>query len=74
MPPERWPSAAGKESKLELLETVEGYLKDLVHNLDGGDFLEKLVDDLQKGKTTPRRAAREILSRLKTEENISNVD
>jgi LAO/AO transport system kinase len=60
--------------RLELLEIIEGYLKDLVHKLDGSDLLEKLVADMEKGKTNPRRAAREILSRLKTGENISNVD
>jgi LAO/AO transport system kinase len=57
--------------RLELLETIEGYLKDLVHELGGGDLLEKLVDDLEKDKTTPRRAAREILSRLTITPNTS---
>jgi LAO/AO transport system kinase len=58
------PQRRRERARLELLETIEGYLKDLVYNLDGGDLLEKLVDDLQKGKTTPRRAARKLLSRL----------
>jgi LAO/AO transport system kinase len=53
-----------ERAKLELLETVEGYIKDMVHNLDNGDFLEKLVDDLQKGKINPHRAALEITSRF----------
>ena len=53
-----------ERARLELLETIEGYLKDLVNNLDGGELLDKMVDDLQQGKTTPHRAARELLKRL----------
>jgi LAO/AO transport system kinase len=53
-----------QRAKLELLEIVEAYLKVLLHNLENDDTLEKLIDDLQQGKSTPRRAAREILSRL----------
>jgi LAO/AO transport system kinase len=53
-----------ERAKLELLETVEGYVKDMVHALDNGAFLEKLVDDLQNGNTNPRRAALEITSRF----------
>jgi LAO/AO transport system kinase len=51
--------------KLELLETVEAHLKEMMHILDNGDFLDKIIDDLQRSKTTPRRAARKILKRLK---------
>jgi len=58
------PKRRRQRAKLELLETVESYLKDMVHTLDNGDFLENLVDDLQKGKTNPRRAALELMSRL----------
>jgi LAO/AO transport system kinase len=54
-----------ERAKLELLETIEGDIKEMVHGLDGGQFLEKLVDDLQKGKTNPQSAAREIMKRLK---------
>jgi LAO/AO transport system kinase len=46
--------------KMELLETVEGLIKDMVHELDGGAGLEKLVDGIQKGKTDPHHAAKEI--------------
>ena len=53
-----------ERAKLELLETVESYLKDMVHALDNGNFLEKLVDDLQNGKTSMHRAALEITSRF----------
>jgi LAO/AO transport system kinase len=65
------PQRRRERAKLELLEIIEGYLKDLVHNLAGGELLEKLLNDLQAGKTTPHRAAREILSRLNIKRNIS---
>ncbi len=51
--------------KLELLETVETHLKESVDKLESGNLLEKLIDELQRGKTTPRRAAQKILSHLK---------
>ena len=50
--------------RLELLETVEGHIRDLIRQLDGGDFLEKLVDDIFQGKTNPQHAALEITSSL----------
>jgi LAO/AO transport system kinase len=53
-----------ERAKLELLETLEGNLKEMIRNLDGGDYLEKLVDAVQKGKRTPQSASAEILSRL----------
>jgi len=53
-----------ERARLELLETIEGYLKDLVNNLDGGELLDKMVDELQRGKTTPHQAARQLLKRL----------
>jgi LAO/AO transport system kinase len=53
-----------ERARLELLETIEGYLKDLVNNLDGGKLLEKMVDELQQGKTTPHKAAQKLLKRL----------
>jgi len=58
--------AAGKRerAKLELLEAVEGYVRDIIYRIDRGDYLEKLVDDLLKGRKNPRRAAREITSRI----------
>ena len=51
--------------KLELLDTVESSLKNMVHSLDGGKYLEKLADDLQQGRTNPRIAARAIIDRIK---------
>ncbi|MDP7416036.1 MAG: methylmalonyl Co-A mutase-associated GTPase MeaB [Dehalococcoidales bacterium] len=50
--------------KLELMETVEGYLKDFIHEIDQGDYLKKLVATLAQGKTNPQSAAREITARL----------
>ena len=58
------PKRRRERAKLELLETIEGYLKDMIHNLDGGAYLEKLVDDLLKGKKSPQSAASDIKSRL----------
>ncbi|MFA5307967.1 MAG: methylmalonyl Co-A mutase-associated GTPase MeaB [Dehalococcoidales bacterium] len=51
--------------KLELLETIKGQLKDMIQSLDTGDSLEKLVEAILQGKTTPRRAARAMIERLK---------
>jgi len=62
-----------ERARLELLETVQGLLKDFIHRLDEGDYLEKLVDDLLKGRTNPHRAAREITGRIVNElDNTKN--
>ncbi|MBA7716759.1 GTPase ArgK [subsurface metagenome] len=53
-----------ERARLELLEAVEGFVSDFIYRLDGGDYLEKLVDDFLQGKTNPQRAAREITGRL----------
>ncbi len=53
-----------ERARLELLETVEGFIKDFVHRIDEGDYLEKLVDDLLQGKTNPHKATLEITGRL----------
>lgn len=50
--------------KLELVETIEGFLRGHIHEIDEGDYLEKLVDALMERKTDPRSAAREITERL----------
>jgi LAO/AO transport system kinase len=50
--------------RLELLETVEGFIKDSIDQLDEGNYLERLVGELVQGKTNPQRAALEITSRL----------
>ncbi len=56
-----------ERARLELLEAVEGFVKDFIYRLDGGDYLEKLVDDLLNGRINPQRAAREIAGRLADE-------
>lgn len=53
--------------KLELMETIEGFLQDFLHQIDHGDFLAKFVDALAQGKTNPYAAAREITDRLAQE-------
>jgi LAO/AO transport system kinase len=58
------PERRRERTKLELLETIEGNIKEMIRNLDDGDYLEKLVDDLQKGKKSPPNAAAEITARL----------
>ncbi len=50
--------------KLELMETIEGFLKDFIHDIDRGDYLAKLIDDLVQGKTNPYSATLEITNRL----------
>jgi LAO/AO transport system kinase len=58
------PKRQRERARLELLETVEGFIKDFIHRIDAGDYLEKLVDNLLQGKTSPRRASLEISKRL----------
>jgi len=53
-----------ERARLELLETIESEIKEKIHGLEGGILLEQLVEDLQKGKTTPQNAAREIIKRI----------
>jgi LAO/AO transport system kinase len=50
--------------KLELLETIEADLKEMIHGLDCGAYLEKLVEDIQKGKMSPQQASGEIIARI----------
>lgn len=58
------PGRRRERVKLELVEAVESMVRDFINQLDGGDYLEKTVDEIQKGKTSPRQAAREISQRL----------
>jgi LAO/AO transport system kinase len=53
--------------KLELMETIESYLKDFIQEIDRGNYLTRLVDDLVQGKTNPYSAALEITNRLAKE-------
>jgi len=50
--------------KLELMETVEGLLKDCITNIDHGEYLTRLIDDLARGKTDPQAATRQLVNRL----------
>ena len=51
-------------AKLELIETLEGFIKDFIHGIDEGDYLKTLIEDLLQGKTNPHSATLEITSRL----------
>ena len=53
-----------ERTKLELMATIESFLKECIHEIDKGDYLEKLVDDLSKGRTKPYSATLEITRRL----------
>ena len=53
-----------ERARLELTGMVEGFVKDCIHRMDDGDYLEKLVDDLLQGRTNPHRAASEIIGYL----------
>jgi LAO/AO transport system kinase len=69
------PARRRERAKLELLESVEGLIKDIIHNFDGGGYLEKMADDMQTGRINPPRAAREITERLAGElDKLKNAD
>ncbi len=54
-----------EKTKLELIDTIEGSLKDYIYRRIGKDgYLEKLVDDLVHRKTDPRSAALKIINPL----------
>ncbi len=53
-----------ERARLEIIEAMEGLIKDSIRKIDQGDYLERLVDKLLEGKTNPRRAALEITRRL----------
>ncbi len=54
-----------QRAKLELIEAVESSLKDYIHQqIDKGDYLETLVDDLVQRKTSPHSAALQIINRF----------
>jgi hypothetical protein len=46
------------------METVERLVRDCINGIDHGDYLAGLIDDLDKGKTNPQTAARQLVSRL----------
>jgi hypothetical protein len=50
--------------RLELLENIEGFVKDFVNTIKTSAGFEIGVDDLLKGRTVPRRAAEELINLL----------
>nr|MBC8477816.1 methylmalonyl Co-A mutase-associated GTPase MeaB [Dehalococcoidia bacterium] len=50
--------------RLELMETVEGLIKDSIAGIDHGKYLDKLIDELLKGKLNPQAAAQQLVKRL----------
>jgi LAO/AO transport system kinase len=62
------PAKRCERAELELLETVEADFKTMIRTIDNGRFLRLLVDGLQKGRNSPRRAAHEIMDRLLNKE------
>jgi LAO/AO transport system kinase len=50
--------------RLELMETVEGLIKDSIAGIDHGKYLDKLIDELLKGKINPQAAAQQLVKRL----------
>jgi LAO/AO transport system kinase len=61
------PARRRERAKLELLGSVEGLIKDAMHNLDGTEFLEKLISGLIEGRTSPRKAALKVTGCLAAE-------
>jgi LAO/AO transport system kinase len=56
-----------ERARLELVEAIEGLVKNFISQIDEGGYLESLVDDLLQGKATPQRAVLEIAGRLARE-------
>ncbi len=50
--------------RLELMETVEGLIKDSITSIDHGEYLAKLIDELLEGKIDPQAAAQQLLNKL----------
>jgi len=50
--------------RLELMETVEGLIKDSIAGIDHGKYLDKLIDELLKGRINPQAAAQRLVIRL----------
>jgi LAO/AO transport system kinase len=54
-------------AKLEILESVEGVLRDHIHRLEGDAYLEKLAGEMIKGRMGPSCAAMEIAGKIAAE-------
>jgi len=54
-----------ERAKLELIETIGGFVKDYIyHEIEKSGHLEKLVDDLVHRKTDPRSAALNVINQF----------
>ncbi|MFQ6121654.1 MAG: hypothetical protein ACE5LA_01150, partial [Dehalococcoidales bacterium] len=53
--------------KLELMDTIESSLRNFIHGIDKGNYVERLVDNLLHGETNPHLATLEIINRLAKE-------
>jgi LAO/AO transport system kinase len=53
-----------ERARLEILEAVEAVIKDYVHGLENGAYLEKFVEEMVNGKVSPSRAAMAIATEL----------
>ena len=58
------PERRRERVKLELMETIEADIKNMINNLDNGQLMKRLIDAMEKGKCSPRSAAQEISDRL----------
>jgi len=57
-----------ERAKLELMETIEAYIKNYCfHELDEGNYLEKLIADLAERRASPSAAAMKIIKRFTRE-------
>jgi LAO/AO transport system kinase len=50
--------------RLELMETVEGLIKESITSIDHGEYLARLIDEMLEGKIDPQAAAQELLNKL----------
>ena len=53
--------------KLELMETVERFVRDSITSIDHGDYLANLIDALVRGETNPQAATQQLVNRLASE-------
>ena len=57
-----------ERARLELMETIEAYIKNYCfHELDEGNYLEKLIADLAERRASPSAAAMKIIKRFTRE-------
>jgi LAO/AO transport system kinase len=54
-----------ERAKLELLEAIEAEIKEVINSPASGELLDRLAEEMQSAKTTPQKAAREIMEKIK---------